>query len=67
MISFDESSREFIARNVADMGKAVLTVGFASYFFEKLPIYYRISFPLMGVLLVIVAIFIHAMRKGGKQ
>jgi len=33
MIKFDSDTKEFIARIVADLGKAVLTVGLASNFF----------------------------------
>ena len=62
----DEARREFIAKNIADLGKAILTVGFASYFFERLPALLRIGFSMLGALLVIVSIFIHP-RKGGAK
>ena len=56
---------EFIAKIFCDLGKAILTVGFASYFFEKLPLPMRIVFVILGMvmLLVSVAIFI---KKGDK-
>ncbi|MBI3313774.1 MAG: hypothetical protein HYZ83_06025 [Candidatus Omnitrophica bacterium] len=62
MILFDDSSREFIARNIADLGKAILTVGFASYFFEKFPLYMRIGFPLIGFILLFGGVVIHAWK-----
>lgn len=66
MITFDESSKEFIARNIADLGKATLTVGLASYFFEKLSLSWRIGITIFGVAFVVFGILIHAARKGGK-
>ena len=33
-----KNRREFIAKMIADLGKAILTVGLASAFFEKFPI-----------------------------
>ena len=60
----DEVRREFVAKNVADLGKGILLVGFASYFFERLPLWLRVSFVSLGSLLFIVSIFIHP-RKGG--
>ena len=64
MITFDESSKEFIARNIADLGKAILTVGFASYFFEKLPLYLRIVFVAAGLICIVAGVYIHTTRKG---
>jgi len=66
MISVDKSSREFIAKNIADLGKAILTVGFASYFFERLPVTLRIGFVILGVIFFISSIIIYSW-KGEKQ
>ena len=60
----DEARREFIAKNIADMGKAILTVGFASYFFERLPVWLRVAFVGLGCLFFVTSIFIFP-RKGG--
>jgi len=60
----DAARLEFIAKTVADLGKAILTVGFASYFFERLPVSLRIGFSVLGALLVIVSIFIHPRKEG---
>ena len=60
----DEGRREFIAKNVADMGKAILTVGFASYFFERLPMWLRVAFVGLGVVFLAASVFIFP-RKGG--
>ena len=67
MITLDESTNEFIARNVADLGKAILTVGFASYFYEKMSLYLRISIPLVGLFCLVSSVIIHFRRKGAKQ
>jgi Na+/phosphate symporter len=63
MTPLNKESKEFIARIIADLGKAVLTVGFASYFFEKLPTWLRISFVILGVGLLVLSVIIYA-RKG---
>ena len=49
---------EFIAKIYSDLGKAVLTVGFASYFFEKLPLLLRVGFIVFGIFLLILSVFI---------
>jgi len=62
MIIIDKSSREFIAKNIADLGKAILTVGFASYFFEKLAVILRIGFVVLGIICIVISIIIHAWK-----
>jgi len=62
MISVDKSSREFIAKIIADLGKAILTVGFASYFFERLPVTLRIAFVALGVLLLICSVITYSWK-----
>ena len=62
MIAIDKDCREFIAKNVADLGKAILTVGFASYFFEKLPPILRIGFVILGIVFLISSVLIYAWK-----
>lgn len=64
MLVIDQPCREFIAKNVADLGKAILTVGFASYFFEKLPVLLRVGFVLLGVVFLVVSVAIYAWKGG---
>ena len=45
----DQNVIEFIAKIFCDLGKAILTVGFASYFFEKLILPLRIGFVAIGL------------------
>ncbi|MDO8675434.1 MAG: hypothetical protein Q7K71_04885 [Candidatus Omnitrophota bacterium] len=55
---------EFVAKIYCDLGKNVLTVGFASYFFEKLPLPIRIVFVIVGVGLLVYSVWFY--KKGGK-
>lgn len=59
---------EFIAKIFCDLGKAILTVGFASYFFEKLIWPLRIGFLLIGLVFlgVSVILMISKVQKGGR-
>ena len=66
MLTIDKDVREFIAKIIADLGKAILTVGFASYFFEKLPIMLRIGFVIMGVIFLVTSVILYAW-KGEKK
>ena len=43
----------FIAETITDIGKVIFAVGLASYFFEKLPIFWRIT----GIILSLIFIF----------
>ena len=63
----DQSVIEFIAKIVCDLGKAILTVGFASYFFEKLVWPLRVGFALVGIFLLGLSVILMMCRvkKGG--
>jgi len=67
MITFHDETWEFIAKIVSDLGKAVLTVGFASYFFEKLPLVLRIVFTISGFVFIIASINIFEKSKKGAK
>jgi len=67
MITLHDETWEFIAKIIADLGKAILTVGFASYFFEKLPLLLRISLIIFGIILIIVSIVIFETFKKGEK
>ena len=60
----DHSRREYIARQVGDLGKAILTVGLASYFFEKFPLPVRISLTCISLAFLIAGVFIQPRKKG---
>ena len=55
---------ELVARIFCDLGKNIVTVGFASYFFKDLPLPFRISFVILGVALIIFSVMLY--RKGGQ-
>ena len=61
----DDRRQEFIARNVADVGKAILAVAFASYFFERFPLVLRWSVPILGMGLLAGSVIIHPKQKAG--
>jgi Na+/phosphate symporter len=59
-----KETQDFIAKYLGDMSKAILTVGFASYFFEKLPWPLRIGFILAAFALFIISVTMIE-KKGG--
>jgi len=60
----DDRRREFVAKNVADVGKAVLAVALASYFFERFPLWLRWMLPSLGMISLITSVWIHPKQKG---
>ena len=67
LIIFNEKTQEYIGRYFGDLSKAVITVGFASYFFEKLPLLLRVGCGALALaFFVISVILIYNSDKGGK-
>ena len=64
-IIINEAAWEFIAKYLGDLSKAVLTVGFASSFFEKLPLQLRIGFGILSFIFFTVSVIIMS-KKGDK-
>ena len=64
-IILNEETQEFIAKYFGDLSKAILTVGFASYFFEKLTFPFRIGFVILSLMLLLLSILMLS-KKGGK-
>jgi len=58
----DQNVIEFIAKIICDLGKAILTVGFASYFFEKLIMPLRIGFISLGLVLLGLSVILMMSR-----
>jgi len=56
MKTFPEKKIEFIAKTITDLGKAVVVVGLASYFFEKFPFVWRIAISIFSVVLIFTGI-----------
>ena len=66
IVTIKEETQEFIAKYLGDLSKAILTVGFASYFFEKLPVILRVGFIMVAVVFFVSsAILIE--NKGGRK
>ena len=64
MIIIGEKRREFIGKMVSDLGKAIVTVGLATYFFKEFPITLRIGMTILGIFFLIVSILITPERGG---
>ena len=62
---FNEETWEFTAKIFCDMGKNILSIGFASYFFKDLPLPIRIIFGILGTGFIIYSIYMIS-KKGGQ-
>ncbi len=61
--------REFVARMLADLGKAIFAVGLASYFFERFQPLWRVIFGMICFVFLCGSILIEPMsaeKNGGK-
>ena len=58
----DNEVTEFVAKIFCDLGKAILTVGFASYFFEKLVWPLRIAFIAIGIAFLGISVILMMKR-----
>ncbi len=61
----DDRRREFVAKNVADLGKAIWAVAFASYFFERFPLVLRWGLPGLAIAFLVGSVFVHPQQKKG--
>ncbi|PIQ81968.1 MAG: hypothetical protein COV76_06055 [Candidatus Omnitrophica bacterium CG11_big_fil_rev_8_21_14_0_20_64_10] len=59
-----EDTLAFVVKTITDLGKAIIAVGFASYFFERLALGWRVGFGILGILLIIAGFIIYP-RTGG--
>jgi hypothetical protein len=64
-LTINQNVIEFIAKIICDLGKAILTVDFASYFFEKLILPLRIGFAVMGFIFLAVSVILMMTIKKG--
>jgi len=56
---------DFTAKTINDLGKNIVSIGFASYFFKDLPLPTRIAIGILGVGLIYLSIYILD-KKGAK-
>ncbi len=60
-----KETQEFIAKYLGDLSKAILTVGLASYFFEKMPMPLRIGFTFAALVFFVTSVIL--IEKKGDQ
>ena len=60
---FNKSTEEFVARVYCDLGKNILSIGFATYFFKDLALPFRFGIGMLGVGLIIWSVYLIE-RKG---
>jgi predicted membrane-bound dolichyl-phosphate-mannose-protein mannosyltransferase len=65
VIVMNKENLEFIAKINCDLGKNILSIGVASYFFKDMPLFFRIGFGILGLALILISIFLYV-RKGEK-
>ena len=64
MISLKKETLDFIAKYLGDLSKAIVTVGFASYFFKDMPSLWRFGCGIVALVLLLLSIII--INKGEK-
>ena len=62
---FNEETWEFIAKIFCDMGKAVLGIGLASYFFQGKPLLLQIFLGILGLGMLVYSVYMIS-KKGVK-
>ena len=67
MKPLSDSKVEFIAKTITDLGKAMAAVGFASYFFERFPLIWRIIFCALSVAFIFSGIALYPDKEGGEK
>ncbi len=58
MIKMKSDTKEFLGRYFGDLSKAIITVGFASYFFKDMPLLWRYGCVVAALVLLIVSVII---------
>lgn len=58
----DDRRQEFVAKNMADLGKAIMTVAVASYFFERYPLIMRWLLPGFAIMMLIGSVVIYPLQ-----
>ena len=63
---FDDAHREFTARYLGDLSKAIFAVALASKLFVELPTWLRVMLMISGVAFFLAAYVILPRKKGGQ-
>jgi len=64
MFYLDDARQKYISKLFGDLGKNIMTVAFASYFFEKFPLPVRLIICIIAVILMILGWFVQPVKKG---
>ncbi len=64
MFHINDARWEYISRQAGDLGKNVLTIALASYFFERFPLPIRIGICIIGFILLIIGLLTQPSKKG---
>ena len=60
----NKAKLEYLSEQIGDLGKNILTVAFASYFFEKFPLSLRIGICIIGCIFIYCGFLIKPSHKG---
>ncbi len=58
MIKVKKETLEFIARYLGDLSKAIITVGFASYFFKDMPLLWRYGCGAIAIVFLLISVIL---------
>ena len=56
-IVFNKAAEEFTAKIYCDLGKNIISIGFASFFFKDLALPFRIGFVILGIVLLFTSVY----------
>ena len=61
----NEETWEYAAKIVGDLGKNIVSIGFASYFFKDLPLPFKVGFVILQVICLMSSVYMIS-KKGEK-
>jgi hypothetical protein len=64
MFYLDNDRLKYLSKLFGDMGKNIMTVAFASYFFEKFSLPARLIICIIALILMILGLLIQPAKKG---
>ena len=64
MIYINDARRKYLSKLFGDLGLNIMTVAFASYFFEKFSLPVRISICIIAIVFMIAGMLIQPAKKG---
>lgn len=64
MFYVDDVRQKYISKLCGDLGKNIMTVAFASYFFEKFSLPVRISICIIAIVFMVAGLFLQPAIKG---